>query len=150
MSDNKNYDGIHYATSYALRASDLYLRFPYRKYISNYKRFYNDKEAREKFGQIFKYFFYLMVQDVIEKQTTFKFPPGTRAWIEMIPISGEKFAIARKNGAFDDVDFLTSNFTGYQLYLRFNNRYGKWTKQLHVSKRYKDRITELTNQGQGW
>ena len=86
-----------------------------------------------------------MVQDVIEKQTTFKFPPGTRAWIEMIPISGEKFAIARKNGAFDDVDFLTSNFTGYQLYLRFNNRYGKWTKQLHVSKRYKDSITELTN-----
>jgi hypothetical protein len=68
----------------------------------------------------------------------------------MLSVSGDEFVKARQNGKFQDVDFLTSDFTGYNLGLRYNTRYGKWTKALHVSEKYKDRITELTNQGHGW
>lgn len=138
-----------YATSYALTADQLYYRFPSKKYI----RFANEWTNQELvflYAKVLKYFFYLVITDIIENGVTFKFPPGVYAWMEMIPITGDKFVKARQNGAFDDVDFLASNFTGYQLYLRFTNRYGKWTKQLHVSKKYKDRITELTNKGNGW
>jgi hypothetical protein len=31
----------------------------------------------------------------------------------MDPISGEDFIKARQNGAFEDVDYLNSDFTGY-------------------------------------
>jgi hypothetical protein len=55
----------------------------------------------------------LVIKDIIENKVTFKGPPGTRAWIEMIPITGEAFAKARQNGAFSDIDFLISDFTGY-------------------------------------
>ena len=139
----------HYATSYALRADELYIGFPSKKYIS-FADEWSSNELRSLYSKILRYFFYLVIIDIIENGITFKFPPGTRAWLEMIPYSGEQFAIARQNGAFADVDFLASNFTGYQIKLRFNNRYGKWIKPIHVSKKYKDRITELTNQGVGW
>lgn len=138
-----------YATSYAITANELYIKFPFKKYITfaDQMTYY---ELLVLCAKVFKYFFYLVIIDIIENGITFKFPPGTRAWLEMIPISGDNFVKARQNGAFNDVDFLSSNFTGYQLYLRYSTRYGKWIKQIHVSKKYKDRITELTNKGKGW
>jgi hypothetical protein len=87
-------EGQHYATSYALSASDLFIGFPYQKYISFAKE-WTHQELETLCTQVFKYFFYLVIQDIIENSTTFKFPPGTRAWLEMIPVSGEKFAQAR-------------------------------------------------------
>lgn len=139
-------EGQHWATSYALSAQDLYLRFPHKKYISFYKEF-TTLELRYYYGRIFKYLIYLVTNDVIENNIIFQFPPGVGAWIEMESYAGEDFSKARQNGAFQDVDFLASNFTGYQLRLRMTNRYGKWTKRLYVSAKYRDRITELTNQG---
>ena len=139
----------HYATSYALRADQLYIGFPSSKYISFAKE-WESGELRSLYSKILRYFFYLVIIDIIENGITFKFPPGTNAWLEMIPYSGDDFVKARQNGAFQDVDFLVSNFTGYQLNLRFTNRYGKWLKRLYVSSKYRDRITELTNQGRSW
>jgi len=54
----------------------------------------------------------IVIKDIIENRTTFKLP-YKGAWIEMVPIKGDDFVRARQNGAFEDVDFLTSNFTGY-------------------------------------
>ena len=147
-------EGKRFATSYALKADELYYRIQTKKYIrlkSNElpKRF--NGKFRELYSEVFRYFFYLMIRDIIEKQVIFKLPPGAqRAWIQMDPVSGENFIKAKQNGAFDDVDYLVSNFTGYQLYLRYNTRYGHWKKQIYVSKKFKDKITELTNKGVGW
>lgn len=145
----------YWATSHALKADELYLKFPAKKYM----RLAN-KDLPKQYsgswtilcGQIFRYFFYLLIKDIIENRITFKFPPvgPCRTYLEMVPIHGDDFKRARQNGAFNDVDFLASNFTGYQLYIRMSTRYGKWLKQIYVSKKFKDRITELTNQGKGW
>lgn len=104
------------------------------------------------FGEMFRYFMYLVIKDVIEQQATFKLPPMREGncWIEMVPVSGDDFIKARQNGAFQDVDFLISDFTGYQLTFRKSNRYGHWRKRIYVSSKYRDRITELTNKGVGW
>lgn len=143
-----------FATSYALKADELYYGFPTKKYMK-----IKPQELPSRFqsrfhylyGEIFRYFFYLVIQDIIENQVIFKMPPGAnRTWIQMDPVSGEEFIKARQNGAFQDVDYLASNFTGYNLNLRYNTRYGSWKKQIYVSKRYKDKITELTNKGVGW
>lgn len=143
----------YWPTSYALTADELYIGFPAKKYLrkealpEQYGKQWNGL-----LGKILRYFFYLLIVDIIENKTTFKFPPSgkARTYLEMVPIHGEDFKRARQNGAFQDVDFLMSNFTGYQLYLRIMTRYGKWLKQIYISQKYKDRITELTNQGKGW
>jgi hypothetical protein len=129
--------------------SDLYIRFPHKKYIS-FADEWTKAELVALYARVFKYFFYLVIKDIIENKITFKFPPGTRAWLEMVPITGEAFAEARQNGAFADVDFLASNFTGYNLNLRFTNRYGKWYKRIYVSAKYRDMITDMTNAGETW
>ena len=145
----------YWATSYALKADDLYIGFPTKKYLKIDKRDLPtcyENEVQFMYGKILRYFFYLLIKDIIENQDTFKFPPNGayRAYLEMVPIHGEDFKRARQNGAFNDVDFLASNFTGYQIYLRMMTRYGKWLKQIYVSKKFTNRITELTNQGVGW
>ena len=148
-------EGHHWATSYALKAHELYTRFPTSKYIN-----IKSSELPERFGanskmlygEIFRYFMYLVIKDVIENQVTFKLPPFGKgnAWIEMTPVSGDDFVKARQNGAFQDVDFLISDFTGYQLNFRKSNRYGTWRKRIFVSSKYRDMITDLTNKGTGW
>lgn len=139
-----------WATSYALTAKDLYTKFPYKRLKTNIRQLPNGSSQSQLLAQVFRYFFYLVIKDIIENKTTFRFPRSYRAFLEMLSVSGDEFVKARQNGKFQDVDFLTSDFTGYHLGLRYNTRYGKWTKALHVSEKYKDRITELTNQGHGW
>lgn len=139
-----------WATSYALTASDLYTKFPYKKLKTSISQLPEGTNQKWLLTKIFRYFFYLVIKDIIENKTTFRFPRTFRAFLEMIPVSGKDFIKARQNGAFQDIDFLTSDFTGYHLGLRYSTRYGKWIKALHVTEKYKDRITELTNQGHGW
>lgn len=141
-----------WATSYALTATDLYTKFDYSKLKVPLNTLPGKlgQNPKQLITKIFRYFFYLVIKDIIENKTTFKFPRTMRAFLEMLPVSGDNFIKARQNGKFQDVDFLTSNFTGYNIGLRYNTRYGKWTKVLHITEKYKNRITELTNAGHGW
>lgn len=102
-------------------------------------------------GSVFKHLFYLIIIDIIENGVIFKLPPPCkRSYIEMRAWYGEDFKAAYRNGAFQDVDFLASNFTGYGLQFRMSTRYGTWCKRLYVSSKYRDRIIELTNRGKKW
>lgn len=141
----ENKEVTNWATSYALTAEQLYINFPASKYIRKEVR--DIPKFRLILGAILRYFFFLVLNDIIDKNVTFKLPPGTSAYIEMVPVSGDDFAKARQNGAFHDVDYLASDFTGYQLYLRHNTRYGKWLKRIYVSRKMRDKITANTNAG---
>lgn len=146
-------EGQHFATAYAIKADELYYTFPTAKYMhlkaselpGNY-----EQKWRNIYGRVFRYFFYLVIKDVIENKVMFKLPPITKAYIKMDAITGDEFVAARQNGAFQDVDYLASNFTAYNINLNYRTRYGSWKKRIYVSSKYKDRITELTNQGEGW
>ena len=55
---------------------------------------------------------------------------------------------AFRNGKWNDIDFITSNFSGYQLGLIMESK--KRTnreKPIYIASKDKDRITEYTNQG---
>ena len=56
-----------------------------------------ENEVQFMYGKILRYFFYLLIKDIIENQVTFKFPPNGayRAYLEMVPIHGEDFKRAR-------------------------------------------------------
>jgi len=63
--------------------------------------------------------------------------------------TGEDFAKARRHGKFTDVDFLTSNFSGYQLVLEMFYKDGRPArkKNIYVDKTRKQRITDNVNNG---
>lgn len=147
----KNNEVMHWATSYSMTPKDLYYGYAtkFRPRLNHFNSFKENWDTYRELGKVFTYFFYLVIKDIIENQVTFKLPVN-RCYLEMTPVTGEDFEKARKNGAFRDVDFLTSNFTGYALNLRISTRYGKWLKRIYVSSKYRDLITELTNKGVGW
>ena len=151
MQEEKTYR--YYATSYAIKASELYCTFPTHKYIHLPTRDLPakyDRHWENLYGSILRYFFYLMICDVIENKVIFKLPPITKACIKIDPVTGDDFIRARQNGAFQDVDYLASNFTGYEINLNYNTRYGSWKKRIYVSSKFRDRIVELTNKGESW
>ena len=92
----------------------------------------------------------LVLNDIIENNVTFQLPTGSRkSDIHMTRISGDDFVTATQNGKFQDVDYLASNFSGYQLTLNMYDKDGRPTrsKPIYLNKEFKNRITEYTNQG---
>ena len=71
----------HFATAYALKADELYYGFPTRKRLRKDLPQDLHFNLRNLYGRILRYFFYLMINDIIENQVTFKLPPGTNAYI---------------------------------------------------------------------
>lgn len=147
----EKYEKHHWATAYSMIPEDLYYGYTKKHKLrfsqTNYPKKYWDCDYE--LGRLFTYFYYLVIKDIIENQITFKLPVN-RCYLEMTPVTGDEFIKARQNGAFKDVDFLISNFTGYNLNLRISTRYGKWLKRIYVSSKYRDLIVKLTNEGVGW
>ena len=86
---------MNFATSYALNPKDLFIRFPFNKYIKIRIEGWKKCKYLFVFGKMFKYLFYLIVKDIIENNVTFKFPPGSSTYLEMVPIHGKDFETAR-------------------------------------------------------
>ena len=62
--------------------------------------------------------------------------------------SGDNFKKAVRRGKWRDVDFLSSNFSGYQLALSIKSKKRpEKEKPIYLGYKHKDRITELTNEG---
>lgn len=98
--------------------------------------------------QIFKDSVKLVIEDIIDNNITFQFP-GVPAWLSMGKTQGEEFSKARQNGKWQDIDFIASFFTGYQLMLTMFNRRGEptRTKPIYVDKKLKQKIIDNTNNG---
>mgnify|MGYP007057707891 CR=1 FL=1 len=68
----------------------------------------------------------------------------SEAYLYMNKTQGKDFKNAFKKGKWNDVDFLTSNFTGYQLALAVKSRKRpEKIKSIYLGYKHKDRITEL-------
>lgn len=111
---------MHYNTSFCFNATDLYETFD-KTQLKIKRAVVQDKYGVNK-KQIFCasvliYTFYLILLDIIENNITFVLPlfNNKTASIYVRPIVNDELKRARKNGAFADIDLLSSNFTGYQL-----------------------------------
>lgn len=111
---------------------------------------YSDGSKRDLAASIFITALEIIIDDIIENNTHFKLPGlgRTQSYLYMKRTSGEKFKKAFRNGKWRDVDFIESNFSGYQLVLEMQS--GKRLpreKQVYLSPKDKQRITDYTNQG---
>lgn len=143
----------NYAIGHAFNGCDLFENFPVRKLKMSpelCKKHYSDGSKRDFARHIFIEALKKVVDDIIDNNVQFKFPPVgmTQAYMYMKRTEGDKFKKAFKRGKWRDVDFITSNFSGCQINLDIQNkkRLSK-IKQIYLSPKDKDRITENVNNG---
>ena len=143
---------MNYALGSSFNLDDLFLNFNNKKLTYNYKdciKLNNDPHKEVLAKQIFKECVKLVLNDVIDNNITFKLPTGKMdADIHMRKIEGEKFSKARQNGKFEEIDFLNSYFTGYEL--SFNNNTRNKSKTIYVDKKLKNKIIDYTNSGKNY
>ena len=139
------------AVGYALGLKDLFCSFNFGRLDLTAKKceelIGNRHKERIAF-KVFKYALKLVLDDIIHNSTTFELPTGNKhARIKMKRYEDEKFKKARRNGKWTDVDFLSSNFTGYQMVLQYMSK-GVWLeKPIYLDGTNKNLITEYTNVG---
>lgn len=143
----------NYATGHALSLRELFSNFPVSKLKmtpEECKKIYSDGNKKDLAAAIFAESVELVVADIIDNNTHFKLPgvSGNEAYLHMNRIEGKDFKKAFKNGKWNDVDFIMSNFSGYQLvYDVINVKKLPKRKSIYLSPKYKEKITENTNLG---
>lgn len=109
-----------YPTSYCFTASDLYETFN-KKLVKVrqdvYEKKYGVNKKQKLCASVLCYCFSLILLDIIKNNVTFVLPlfNGKEASIFVKPYTGDEFIEAKKRGAFQGIDFITTNFTGYQI-----------------------------------
>lgn len=142
-----------FAMGHTFSAQDLFYNFPVDKLkmdVDTVKKIYSDGDKRALSASIFTKGMQLIVEDIIENNVHFLLPTvgSNEAYLYMMKTSGNHFKKAFKNGKWNDVDFITSNFTGYQLAMSVQSpKRPKKEKKIYLGYKHKDRITELTNEG---
>lgn len=146
---------MNYALGYAFNLTDLFENFKSSNLIIDcvsLVRLYNEPHKKKLAIRMFKDCVKLVINDIIENDVEFQLPTGSRkSSLIMQSYSDDQFKKARKNGAFKDVDFLSSLFTGYQLmfYMYGYNRTIR-SKRVYLNPSLRDRITQLTNEGKAY
>ena len=143
----------NYAMGHAFTGKDLFMNFPVDKLQMSKEQcieIYPDGNKRDLAEQIFIKSVQMVVDDIIDNNVHFKLPGlgRTQAYMYMKRTEGKKFKKAFKNGKWNDVDFLTSNFSGYQLALEMQSEKRlPREKTIYLSAKDKQRIIDHTNNG---
>ena len=143
----------NFAMGHTFSTKDLFYNFPIDKLKMDYntvRSIYSDGDKRSLSASIFAKGMQLIIEDIIENNVHFLLPTlgSTESYLYMKKTSGNDFKKAVRNGKWNDVDFLTSNFTGYQLAMSVKSpKRPEKEKSIYLGYKHKDRITELTNEG---
>ena len=139
------------ALGHAFNSSDMFYNFPWEKTNLTYKdalKYCSDTHKEVILNKIFCEFLNLVIDDCIENNATYKLPvTGRDVTIHINRVDGLKFKLRRQRGGFKKVDFLTSNFCGYDVVLEMRSKKFKKVKKIYTTKEKDDKLTELVNQG---
>lgn len=143
----------NYAMGHCFSPKEIFYNFPTKKLKMTQEQcleIYSDGNKKDLAASIFSRCFQLIVDDIIENNVYFKLPGvgTTQSYLYMDSIKGDKFKRAFKNGKFRDIDFLESNFRGYQItYEMQSQKRTPRKKYVYLSAKDKQRITNYTNIG---
>lgn len=143
----------NYALGHAFTLHDLFMNFPVRKLKmtpEQCKEIYSDGSKRDLAASIFAKCLEKVVDDIIENNVHFKLPSmgGTQSYIYVNRTYGDRFKRAFKKGKWRDVDFITSNFCGYQLVFKMESEKRlPRQKNIYLTGEYKQKLTDNTNNG---
>lgn len=141
-----------YATGCAFNTKHLFMNFPYKKLKINCKKceeINGDKHRDTLVKQIFRDNVNMVLNDIIDNNVTFELPLNgqVKCDMHMDRVTGEDFQNLRRAGKWNDVDFLKSMFSAYQIVLNMKGKRTPRQKKVYVGKEMRDRITKYTNEG---
>ena len=142
---------MKYAMGYTLNLKDLFCNFNVKRLKLSAAKCEEVLKNRHKeiiAFKVMKYCIKLVIEDIIHNNATFHLPTNKKkATIRMKKYEEEQFIKGRRNGKWKDVDFLASNFSGYQMVMRFMSQGIVREKPIYLDPGHRDLITEYTNNG---
>ena len=140
-----------YSLGCAFNLKEMFMNFTYKKLNITCEECQkiNGNPHRDILAkQVFKECIKVVLNDIIDNNVTFHLPTGARRCdIHMKKVRGQAFKNLRQAGKWADVDFLESNFTGYELGLYMYGKVSPRIKTIYVDKNLKNKITKNTNKG---
>lgn len=143
----------HFALGWACNLNDIFVRFPYDKCKNLITKYKTKQLRRQKIKQIFRDGVEIILNDIIENNVSFKIPSFkyNGGEIHYEPIKGSEFERLRSKGKFQNIDFLETLFTGYQLYLYIHGKSDNFLARkkipIYINKYYKNKMEDLVNNG---
>lgn len=143
----------NFAMGHTFSSQEIFYNFPIKTLKMDYdtvKKIYSDGDKRSLSASIFNKGMQLIIEDIINNNVYFLLPIlGTsESYLYMDKVTGESFKKAVRSGKWRDVDFLTSNFTGYQIALSIKSKKRPEKKKfIYLGNKHKDMITKHTNEG---
>lgn len=146
---------MHYKTGYCFNSKDLFETWDVKQLgISSniYYKKYHIKCLSHFCAQIFLFFMYVVLLDIIHNNATFVLPlKGNRhAMIHVKVFDGDDFRKSYAGGKFLGIDFLSSNFKGYQIYFTYNTKSGEREKPIYIDKKMKEVFYNYINEGKSY
>ena len=146
-----SWGGIIYYTKYCFTARELYeTTNPSKWNVTDVLA--QSNSIRDRFtlcGYVLVYLFYLIFLDIIKNNVTFEFPMtgGYGASIYVKCFQDEEFTTTYSSGKFSGIDFLASEFKGYQLYYQWRCYKKIREKPIYISNNLKDWFYNKINNG---
>lgn len=142
---------MSFALGYTINLKDIFKSFNIKRLklkASKCEELIGNRHKEVIMYKVMKRCIKLVLDDIIHNNATFHLPTAKKkCCMRMKGFSDEQFAEARRNGKWRDVDFLASNFTGYQIVLQVTHGEVRREKYVYVDNTNKDIITEYTNNG---
>lgn len=97
-------------------------------------------------GKLFARMFGMIIKDIIENNCSFQLPTNKRiAYIQLKAITGDMFIKMYQNGSFNGLDFLASNYTGYEFIFRWMSKDGWKEKPIYPSTFFTQELYQKIN-----
>ena len=148
---NQYYISMFYKTGYCFTSKDLFDNFNISRLTTKKKFWGKDCKGDSKLDLVAKvltYCFYLIILDIINNNITFVLPTVHKeAMIHVKQFTGETFRHMYNMGKFNDIDYLMSNFKGYQIYYRYQYKGGYREKPIYINSALKKIFIDNINKG---
>ena len=145
------WSGNIYRTYYCFTAKELYETINPAKWnvTETLANKHNYKSRYVLCGYILVYFFYLVFLDIIKNNVTFEFPMtgGYSASMYVKCFQDDEFKRLYSGGKFLGIDFIASEFKGYQIYYQWRCYRKIREKPIYISNNLKDWFYSQINQG---
>lgn len=144
-----------YALGHAINGPQLFLPFNNRR-IKTKRKYVKElvKSEHKEFlaNMIFADALQMIMDDIIDNSITFDFKlaEGKVAEIYIKEFSGEDFLKARKRGLWKEIDYLATNFSGYQPMFKYQKAGYTLEKTIHLDTKRKLKIAENVNNGKSY
>lgn len=120
--------------NHGLSADEIFTNTPDRITTKNRQWFrnnYGDNTSREDgISTPFRYCIGIVLNKILDEKLRFKIPVPSNAYIDFEVIGDDLFELYKQRGAFQTVDFIESDFTGY--YLRYFYQAKNYQKKITV------------------